>query len=108
MSILDLHPTLILLIPCHMFHPTSKFYSPFKRDNLFGSLGNGFDHKWIKNGIVRPHNVEDTHQTIYWARLTTKENPNSTATLIITPIILVPKPKSTLTPISKLSHHCAI
>jgi hypothetical protein len=49
--------------------PTSihKFYSPFTRDKIFGSLGTSFQHQWQGLGYAHPHNAQDTQQVMHWA-----------------------------------------
>jgi hypothetical protein len=50
--------------------PTSiyKFYSPFPRDKIFGSLGPSFQYQWQGLGYAHPHNAQDAQQVLYWAR----------------------------------------
>ena len=64
----------------------SKFYSPFTRDKIFGSLGTAFQYKWNGIGYAHPHNEETTQQAIHWARLAAKHDPD-TITILVTPDI---------------------
>ena len=64
----------------------TKFYSPFTRDKIYGSLGTAFQYKWNGIGYAHPHNEKMTQQAIHWARLTAKHDPY-TITLLITPDI---------------------
>ena len=64
----------------------NKFYSPFARDKVFGSLGNAFQYKWNGIGYAHPHNEETTQQAIHWARLAAKNDINN-ITLLVTPDI---------------------
>ena len=60
-----------------------KFYSPFKRDKIFGSMGQAFSYKWKGIGYAHPHNKTDTQKAIHWARLAANNNSN-TITIITT------------------------
>jgi hypothetical protein len=61
----------------------NTFYSPFQRDSIFGSKGQAYSHKWQNIGYAHPHNTENTHKAIHWARLTTQENQNTITILTI-------------------------
>jgi hypothetical protein len=61
----------------------NTFYSPFQRDSIFGSRGLAYSHKWQNIGYAHPHNTENTHQAIHWARLTAQENQNTITILTI-------------------------
>jgi hypothetical protein len=43
-----------------------------------------FTHKWADNGYAHPHNKENIHKAIHWARLTAKETQD-TITIITIP-----------------------
>ena len=43
----------------------SKFYSPFDRDKVFGSLGTAFQYKWKGIGYAHPYDEETTQQAIH-------------------------------------------
>jgi hypothetical protein len=47
--------------------PTSihKFYSPFTRDKIFGSLGTSFQYQWQGLGYAHPHNAQDAQQVLH-------------------------------------------
>lgn len=62
----------------------NTYHSPFPRDVIFASLGPTFIHKCTRNGLVHPPNLELTQKAIHWARLATKENPQ-TITIVIAP-----------------------
>jgi ribonuclease HI len=64
----------------------TKFYSPFARDKVFGSLDTAFQYKCNGIGYAHPHNEETTQQAIHWARLAAKNDPN-TIILLVTPDI---------------------
>jgi hypothetical protein len=55
----------------------NTFYSPFQRDTIFGSKGPAYSHKWQNIGYAYPHNTENTHKAIHWARLAAQENQNT-------------------------------
>jgi hypothetical protein len=59
------------------------FYSPFQRDSIFGSKGSAYTHKWQNIGYAYPHNIENTHKAIHWARLAAQENQNTITILAI-------------------------
>jgi hypothetical protein len=59
----------------------NAFYSPFQRDSIFGSMG--CSHKWQNIGYAHPHNKENTHKAIHWARLAAQENSNTITILTI-------------------------
>jgi hypothetical protein len=61
----------------------NTFYSPFQRDSIFGSKGPAYLHKWQNIGYAHPHNKENTHKAIHWARLAPQENPNTITILTI-------------------------
>jgi hypothetical protein len=46
-------------------------------------MGLAYLHKWQNIGYAHPHNKENTHKAIYWARLAAKENPNTITILTI-------------------------
>ena len=52
-----------------------KFYSPFSRDKIFGSIGHAFSYKWKGIGYAHPHNEKDAKTAIHWARLAAKMTP---------------------------------
>jgi hypothetical protein len=58
------------------------FYSPFPRDQVFGSLGTAFSHKWSSSSILHPSSIITTLQSIHWARLA-QANPHTTIIIII-------------------------
>ena len=43
----------------------TKFFSPFPRDKLFGSLGTTFSHRWQGIGCAHPHNENEAQTTIH-------------------------------------------
>jgi hypothetical protein len=59
------------------------FYSLFQRDSIFGSKGSAYTHKWQNIGYAHPHNTENTHKAIHWARLAAQENQNTITILAI-------------------------
>ena len=59
------------------------FYSPFSRNKIFGSIGHAFSYKWKGIGYVHPHNKEEAEKAIHWARLASKNDPNSVTNLTI-------------------------
>jgi hypothetical protein len=61
----------------------NNFYSPFQRDSIFGSKGLAYSHKWQNIGYAHPHNTDNTHQAIHWARLAAQENQNTITILTI-------------------------
>ena len=60
-----------------------KFYSPFLRDKIFGSIGHAFSYKWKGIGYVHPHNEKEAETAIHWARLAAKNDPNIITILTI-------------------------
>ena len=56
-----------------------KFYLPFSRDKIFGSIGHAFSYKWKGIGYAHPYN----EIAIHWARLATKNDPNTITILTI-------------------------
>jgi hypothetical protein len=61
----------------------NTFYSPFQRDSIFGSKGPAYSHKWQNIGYAHPHNIENIHKAIHWARLAAQENQNTITILTI-------------------------
>jgi hypothetical protein len=61
----------------------NTIYSPFQRHSIFGSKGLAYSHKWQNTGYAHPHNTENTHKAIYWARLVAQENQNTITILTI-------------------------
>jgi hypothetical protein len=58
-----------------------QFYSPFPRDCIFGSIGNGLSYKWKGCGFAHP----PSHllpQALHMARIAAKKNPSSYTILI--------------------------
>jgi ribonuclease HI len=53
----------------------NHFFSPFPRDSIFGSLGTAFQYKWQGTGYAHPHNNQDIHQALHWARLAVHQDP---------------------------------
>ena len=62
---------------------STKFYSPFPRDKIFGSLGKAFTYKWQGNGFAHPHTEKDAHQALHWTRLAAMNNPTTITILAI-------------------------
>jgi hypothetical protein len=62
----------------------TKFFSPFPRDTVFGSLSNAFQHKWMGSGYAHPSNPTDFQKALHWARLAAQYDP-LTLTFLITP-----------------------
>jgi hypothetical protein len=62
----------------------TKFFFPFHRDIVFGSLGNAFQHKWLESGYTHPSNPSDFQKALHWARLAAQHDP-LTLTILITP-----------------------
>lgn len=60
----------------------TQFYSPFPRDNIFGSLGTNFQYKWHGNGYAHPHIENNAQQTLHWACLATKNDMDSVIILV--------------------------
>ena len=60
-----------------------KFYSPFSRDKIFGSIGHAYSYKWKEVGYAHPHNEKEAETAIHWVRLTTKNDPNTITILTI-------------------------
>jgi hypothetical protein len=61
----------------------NTFYSPHQRDSIFGSKGPAYLHKWRNAGYAHPHNTENAHKAIHWARLATQESHNTITILTI-------------------------
>jgi hypothetical protein len=61
----------------------TKFFFPFPRDVVFGSLGNAFHHKWMGSGYVHPNNPIDFQKVLHWARLAAHHDPLALTILII-------------------------
>jgi hypothetical protein len=61
----------------------NTFYSPFQRDSIFGSKGLAYSHKWQNIGYAHPHNTENIHKAIHWARLAAQESQNTITILTI-------------------------
>ena len=61
----------------------TKFFSPFPRDKIFGSLGNAFSHRWQGIGYAHLHNETEAQTTIHWAKLGAKHDPHTTTILTI-------------------------
>jgi hypothetical protein len=60
-----------------------RFYSPFPRDCIFGSIGGAFSHKWNGCGFAHPPSPL-LPQAIHMARIAAKTNPQSYTILINT------------------------
>ena len=60
-----------------------ELYSPFSRDKIFGSIEHAFSYKWKGIGYVHPHNKKEAKIAIHWARLATKNDPNTITILTI-------------------------
>jgi hypothetical protein len=54
-----------------------KFYSPFTRDKIFGSLGTLFQYQWQGLGYAHPHNAQDAQQVLHWAQLAASTDPDN-------------------------------
>jgi hypothetical protein len=61
----------------------NTYYSPFRRDSIYGSSGTAFKHKWLENEYAHPHNKENIQKAIHWARLAAKENQDTITILTI-------------------------
>ena len=60
-----------------------KFYSPFSRGKIFGSIGHSFSYKWKGIGYAHRHNEKEVETAIHWARLAAKNDPNTITILTI-------------------------
>ena len=60
-----------------------KFYSPFFRYKIFGSIGKAFSYKWKGIGYAHLHNEKEAETIIHWARLAAKNDPNTITILTI-------------------------
>jgi hypothetical protein len=60
----------------------TKFFFPFPRDVVFGSLGNAFHHKWMGSGYAHPNTPKDFQKGLYWAHLAAQHDPLALIILI--------------------------
>jgi hypothetical protein len=65
--------------------PTSitTYNSNNQRDQIFGSQGQAFQHRWKGIGIAHPPNNNEAQQAIQWARLATQEHEENITIIIL-------------------------
>ena len=61
----------------------TRFYSPFPRDKIFGSIGTAFQYKWKGTGYAHPHNIDEAQKSIHWTRLAAKNDPSNITIITI-------------------------
>ena len=93
---LTIHPTIIqTLIEAHKITHSyysspltcpiqlTQYRSPHNRDIIFGSMGHALISRWTGCGLTYPTYHKTTVEAIHWARMATKEDPNTATILII-------------------------